>query len=589
LLKDFNIIDILIDTKNKKWIYLRIKNKDYFFNKELEPVEFVNFLIKLCKKYNHRTIIIYCYNLSFFFLTLLQSCPDLKKTFEITYLLENNTVYYLNLTFLKTNTTLKFKCTSKFFSFENGLFDQNYLIVEFNRFTKLDEIEIKELLLHRINLAQWNLKQLDMCITQYYKNWNKYSYSISSVSMKIFLFNFNFFNIDVKTSYIEDQIFRPAYIGGRCEVFGNTKPGNEKIFHFDFKSMYGQVMQQDFPFGDFKKIEKPLNINLPGFYQVKVISLKKHIPVLPHYCAEENRGILYTNGEFEGLYWYEELKLFEKEGGLIKEIKFALVFEKTAPIFKKFASTSIKLRNKSFFNKYVWKSILVSFYGRLGMNSKDTKTELMDEETYKKKKNELIIHNELWLANNKFGLITYQKPINTDQHLNSNVKYAAIITSKARIKLYQAFNSIKQNGGRILYCDTDSIFASFTEDVRGKQHGEIYWDPVKPDTYISEAVFASVRSYSLKFEKDWITKIAGFPRNSVPFENFYKSFYGFSASFFLLHTPQTKAFGFWEWKEEKIVALNTYDKRKFVKNKTHTIPYSKYENSYIPDPWEKTG
>jgi len=57
--------------------------------------------------------------------------------------------------------------------------------------------------------------------------------------------------------------------------------------------------------------------------------------------------------------------------------------------------------------------------------------------------------------------------------INSNVIYAAIITSKARIKLYKSFISVQNNGGRLLYCDTDSIFAAYKKDVTGETHGEI--------------------------------------------------------------------------------------------------------------------
>ena len=56
----------------------------------------------------------------------------------------------------------------------------------------------------------------------------------------------------------------------------------------------------------------------------------------------------------------------------------------------------------------------------------------------------------------------------------NNIVIASCITSKARIKLYRAQEEVLKNKGRMLYSDTDSIFASFEKDVTGEKHGEIY-------------------------------------------------------------------------------------------------------------------
>jgi hypothetical protein len=101
-----------------------------------------------------------------------------------------------------------------------------------------------------------------------------------------------------------------------------------------------------------------------------------------------------------------------------------------------------------------------------------SKTEVVFEKDYKlfvQRIESTNIIKEIWL--DKVGLCEYstKKPENT----NSNVIYAAIITSRARIKLYKALKSVLQDNGRLLYCDTDSIFASFNRNVLGEKHGEI--------------------------------------------------------------------------------------------------------------------
>jgi len=94
-----------------------------------------------------------------------------------------------------------------------------------------------------------------------------------------------------------------------------------------------------------------------------------------------------------------------------------------------------------------------------------------DEEQYDRIREEEQIIRESII--NKIKIVTFQKK-NDSEEIDSNVCIAAQITSKARIKLYKAFKNVIKEGGRILYTDTDSIFAAFKRDVRGESHGEVY-------------------------------------------------------------------------------------------------------------------
>jgi hypothetical protein len=58
---------------------------------------------------------------------------------------------------------------------------------------------------------------------------------------------------------------------------------------------------------------------------------------------------------------------------------------------------------------------------------------------------------------------------------SNNVIYPAIITSKARIVWWTNALEIIKNGGRLLYCDTDSMFVSFNRNIIGEKHGSIEW------------------------------------------------------------------------------------------------------------------
>jgi hypothetical protein len=47
----------------------------------------------------------------------------------------------------------------------------------------------------------------------------------------------------------EDSLFRLAYHGSRNEVYGNLLK-EEIIYYFDFPSMFGKVMEEDFAYGE---------------------------------------------------------------------------------------------------------------------------------------------------------------------------------------------------------------------------------------------------------------------------------------------------------------------------------------------------
>jgi hypothetical protein len=124
-------------------------------------------------------------------------------------------------------------------------------------------------------------------------------YSISGLALNIFKKNFNNFNIKIKNSIEFDNMLRPAYYGGRCEVFGNLKK-NEKCFHFDFSGMYTNRLLEEYPYGEFYINNDVKDITDNGFYFVSVTSNLK-LPILPYRC-EKTGKLLFPNGDFYGLY-----------------------------------------------------------------------------------------------------------------------------------------------------------------------------------------------------------------------------------------------------------------------------------------------
>jgi hypothetical protein len=192
-------------------------------------------------------------------------------------------------------------------------------------------------------------EMLRIIFQEKYLNENMKARSISSLSLEVFKEHFNNLNLETKLDKKYDKIVREAYFGGRCEIFGNVKEG-EKIFHFDFTGMYSEIMKEEFCFGKIKiikevAIEKKIE---EGFYDVDVVSNDMNIPILP-FRSEEGK-LLFPNGVWRGVYWYEELMLFLEEGGKIDKIHKIIKFEKKGKPFVEFVEYFRELRKKSEFN-----------------------------------------------------------------------------------------------------------------------------------------------------------------------------------------------------------------------------------------------
>jgi DNA polymerase elongation subunit (family B) len=113
-----------------------------------------------------------------------------------------------------------------------------------------------------------------------------------------------------------------------------------------------------------------------------------------------------------------------------------------------------------------------SLYGRLGLSPRSGVTKIVSEQTlYELFESGTVIS---YRGLNRHYLVT----IKSNKHDRAvkgvrNVALAAATTSKARIKLYNAQTAVINSGGRILYSDTDSIYAVYKNNMRGKSIDDI--------------------------------------------------------------------------------------------------------------------
>lgn len=415
-----------------------------------------------------------------------------------------------------------------------------------------------------VQITQNFMFKINEEINSFYPGWWIWIYTISGLALKIFDRNFNSY-IKLKNNSRLDDIIRPAYYGGRCEVFGNPRD-DDLIFHYDFSSMYTNMLKEEFPYGSYSIIEKPANLNIDGFYFIKVRSEVGDIPILPYRCKKTNK-LIFPNGTFSGLYWKEEIDLFIRNGGVILEVLYCVTFENKGFLFKDFSDFCIKNRNRSALNKVLWKLIPNSFIGRLGLKPKSEKTIIIKASEYRPWEYDVISDKKI----NDQVLVRVRSNDNNDL-VSNNVIYPSIITSKARILWWNTAKEVIKNGGRILYCDTDSIFVAFKRNVLGEKHGSIEWRDNNKDTIIDKACFAGNKAYFLKVGNRDIVKIKGTKNNNISLEDFENIFYSSDRMRIKYEFFNKKSMNIRIEEIIKILNFSFYDKREFDDSKKTSKP-----------------
>lgn len=576
-----NVIDIETYGRDKLCAYcccIVYKNKKIVGYGEKSINNVFDYIFAYCDNFT----IFFAHNLTFDGLVILNSLTKDVEIVEKGTLLRGCSIYAIS--FKKNNKIIKFQCSSKILplSLKDIALKLNLpqkIDIDHNSITACnfkDKIVMESVIRYckrDVYITQLFMFKINEELKNIYPGWWIWCYTISGLALKIFDKNFNK-HISINLSDRIDNLIRPAYYGGRCEVFGNPVEG-DKIFHYDFSGMYTNRLKEVFPYGDIKVITTSFDIEVPGFYFVEVESNFSKIPILPYRC-EKTKKLLFPNGVFSGIYWHEELILFKKNGGIIKKIHWAGIFEKEAYIFKDFSEFCIENRKKSKLNKILWKLIPNSFIGRLGLKNNDEKTIIIEDSDYNPFDYNVVSDRRI---NNQW-LVT----VKTEEDLNktsNNVIYPAIITSKARIVWWVNAMEIINNGGRLLYCDTDSMFVSFKRNVIGEKHGEIEWKDNTKDTIIDKACFAGNKAYAIISNNVTTIKIKGIKNNDINFEEFENKFYKSETINFKFDLFEKKLFNMKISEIIKKIKFSDYDKRKFTNDKKFTENITVFENTLL--------
>lgn len=267
-----------------------------------------------------------------------------------------------------------------------------------------------------------------------------------------------------------DKFIRKSYKGGRNECFKLGVISGD-IYYLDFTSLYPSCGTMMMPVGLPVVFDKPsdfssgvrafIDYHPMAFIRCRVRGTNEMLKnIKPLHGLEHNGRFV-----FPYLDTPTEMTLFSNE--ILEGLKLGYTYEPIDAIafnkeylLEEFFTTGFSNKAEAKKNgqpalEYMWKIIINSGYGFWGYNphNKDTL------KLYTKGSNgwlEYLASNRL-IAVNSFGDYTMARVLNDAQPTDTNVAIASAITSYARIALHQGICKIEAKGGKVYYCDTDSI------------------------------------------------------------------------------------------------------------------------------------
>lgn len=389
-------------------------------------------------------------------------------------------------------------------------------------------------------------------------SYSQSSFTCGSIALKHYTTKYN--QIEMALPRKITNVLKQAYHGGRCEIFGNAREG-EKVLHFDFRGMYQSCMTTSLPYGSFTYQNAGLDPKVPGFYYGEFECLD-NLPLLP---MRESK-LVFKAGRVRGWFWHEEILAalsMSKTGKPV--LMHGLISDRNGEVLAGFVSDINKIREQGNMRKDIGKLLINSFYGRLGLDESLDLLRLSDSprgsDTYGK-------CGELFIIKERIK----SKP-------KSNVAVAAAITAKARIKLYEALVDVREAGGRVLYCDTDSVFACFPADanVEDRRLGKhVYFDTRLHDTIITDSVFVSPKTYGVCLRGGAeVVKIKGVNVGCLSLNELKAKFYSRDPYVRLPYrSVATRNLEVTVCLSHKDIRLDSYDKRLWSDDLKSTSPYT---------------
>lgn len=252
----------------------------------------------------------------------------------------------------------------------------------------------------------------------------------------------------------EGEEYRNWYMGGRTEAFhiGSVKPGKgEKIYYSDINSLYPYCMTMPYPDDIYMSHEPEEKFWLAE--AVIEIDSKCNIPPIP---IKRDNKLIFPVGEFK---CFTNSIEFEQAKPWIKSYRFNRVynFRECDTYFREYALEMYSKRKEceSPIDNFIYKLYMNSLYGKFGQGGDNEYSVhcvfVSDFENKMRVRSRKFVRKYL----NHDGVFFLKE---VDSEMYQNLVWASFITAYARTELYKLLTTVESRGGRVLYCDTDSVF-----------------------------------------------------------------------------------------------------------------------------------
>ena len=316
----------------------------------------------------------------------------------------------------------------------------------------------------------------------------------------------NYQSLEVYTLPFDMDLFvRRSYFGGRCECFwlGRIHDRFPKTYYYDFTSLYPAMCTLDLPIGEPTWCDHDdvflengvIRDDFHGFVYVRVCKLEEdNRGFKPLHAIVLNGRLTFPWPDAAGVKMYlysEEIRYAQKlgmpyyyhsQGSDGKAIRF-----NKGPLLKPMIEACYEHKriatiegNKA--KRMVTKILLNSSYGFWALRTKGRDSVIVVNEskdcgaTYMRYigANKLIGSGLHRIGDERFGFHRVERDLNS---LEINVAVASAVTSLARCRLHKAITAFERiPGGKVFYCDTDSLITNVQLSSHQCLIDEFQWD-----------------------------------------------------------------------------------------------------------------
>ncbi len=253
------------------------------------------------------------------------------------------------------------------------------------------------------------------------------------------------------------EAVKPAYYGGRTENFFRGR-WDKNFRYSDVHSMYPWAMEGELPNFHVWKARAPKEGEC-GVADATVRVPHEFMPGLPARGAK----LLFPSGRFRGLWTREEL---DASGARIEKLHGGVTFPLSAgPVLAGYVRRLYALRKKATtdFDRWLYKILMNSLYGKFA--SSPTLWTLISEDEYIERSGPsdpdcVCSARKVW-----DGSVYLVQEAMDGYPVHTNYIWPALITARARARLKKDADGILDAGGRVFYCDTDSLIYSGAESL----------------------------------------------------------------------------------------------------------------------------